>query len=360
MGVRSGRSWRAIKRATACGFIAASGLMAAAGPAFADSVTLSVTTTTGESDPVAGIGRTFTLSGSSAAPTNVYVKYRAAGGAPCSSSAFTDSGASPFGAFYNVPVNGAFSIPIAATWTDPGTFVFCYWLAPTQSSVATPFTQAITFRSPTGTITATINPIAPQINQPATITVTGASEAPAYVFARIRPTGGACAPTYSVDTGTGIISNSPVNGAFSIPQTYTPTTTGNYVLCLWLAASSSDPTPVAGPQPQPFTVVGPPPPPPPAPVISRYPTSGTLHRSGSRYSGRVFSGNPSCRQKRTVVLHRARSGSKSFGRAVTRSDGTFTIRRAHRLRGTVYISVLTRQASAISICNSARSPAIRG
>lgn len=67
---------------------------------------------------------------------------------------------------------------------------------------STPFTQAITFRAPTGTITATLSPITGRINEPTPITVTGASEAPAKVFARVRPGGGAgCAPTYNADAG---------------------------------------------------------------------------------------------------------------------------------------------------------------
>jgi hypothetical protein len=353
---------RARKRAVLCGLMVAGGLMIGAGPAFADSVTLSVTTTTGASDPVVGIGRTFTLSGSSAVPTNVFMKYRPAGGAPCASSAATDSGTTAFNSFYGNPVNGAFSIALAGTWRLPGTFVFCYWLAPSDVAVATPFTQAITFRPPTGTITATVDPITPQVNQPATITVTGASEAPSFVFASIRPAGPAgCAPTYSADTGTGLLSGTPVNGAFSIPVTTTQRTAGSYVLCLWLADSSTDATPIAGPQPQPFNVVGPPPPPVVVlPVIaSHYTTSSTLRRRAARYSGRVagFSG---CQGRRTVVLRRVGSGTKSFGRSLSRANGTFTIQRSRRLRGTLYVIVLQRKASATVICNTTRSGTIRG
>ncbi len=83
--------------------------------------------------------------------------------------------------------------------------------------------QAITFRAPTGTITASVNPITPQVDEAATVTVTGASEMAASVFAKIRPGGGVgCAPTFSADSGDGLIFGKGVDGAFSLPVTTTP------------------------------------------------------------------------------------------------------------------------------------------
>jgi hypothetical protein len=106
----------------------------------------------------------------------------------------------------------------------------------------------------------------------------------------------------------------------------------------------------------------PPPPPPPAPpavVQDRYPTSATLRRRGARYSGRVTSSLRSCASNRRVVLRRRGSGTKSYGSARTRSNGTFTIRRSKRLRGRVYVTVVGRSSATI-LCRSTRSRQIRG
>jgi hypothetical protein len=204
-----------------------------------------------------------------------------------------------------------------------------------------------------------VNPITPRINEAATITVSGASEAPANVYATIRPGGGApCAPTYSADTGKTLLSGESVDGAFSLPVTTTQSTAGSYVLCLWLAASSTDPAPIAGPQPQPFDVVGPPPPPPAVVPPTSVAASLSLRRRGSRYSGRI-STRSDCRRQRTVVLRSLGSGTRSFGRTLTRNDGTFTLRRTRRLRGSIYVVVVARR-QAQTICSVSRSAAIRG
>jgi hypothetical protein len=262
-------------------------------------------------------------------------------------------------AFYGENVNGTFSLPRAETWDTPGTFVFCIWLSAQESTVATPFTQAITFRAPTGTITASVNPVAPRINEQATITVTGASEAPAYVYAKVRPNGGTgCAPSYSADSGKDLLSGESVNGSFSLPVTTTQSTAGSYLMCLWLATSSTDAAPIAGPQPQPFDVLGPPPPPPAAVPPTRVAASSSLRRRGSRYSGRLATGSD-CLGRRTVVLRRVGGGAKSFGRALTRKNGTFSIQRTRRLRGRVYV-VAVAQTRANTICSAGRSATIRG
>jgi len=350
----------ALRKRVLTGLTVAVGFLAlGTGPAFADSVTLSVTTTTGASDPAAGVGRVFTLSGTSAVATRVWVRYRAPGGAPCAPSPSTDSGeelfddSTPY--FNSANVNGAFKIARASTWNAPGTYVFCYWLSPQSNTVSTPFTQAITFRAPTGTITATVNPITPMAGQTATVNVTGASEVPAYVFAKIRGDGGApCAPTYSSDTGTELIESTSVNGAFSLSATTTQLTAGTYLICLWLADSYDDPTPIAGPQPQPFTVLAPP------PVVQkeRISVSSTLRRRGARYRGTI-STRRDCLNRRVVVLRRVGSGKKSFGQTRTRSNGTFTIQRSRRLRGKVYVVVASRGQGPVT-CSLGRSGQIRG
>lgn len=353
---RGTQAWKRI--GLAAGLAVVAGCLMGTSPALADSVTLDVTTTAGESDPAADIARVFTLSGTSAAPKKVYAKYRRPGGAPCAPSAATDSGEIlqvDYNSFWSISVNGSFSIARAATWDNPGTWVFCYWLSENVDAISSPFTQTITFRAPSGTITATVNPVTPSINQTATVTVSGTTEAPAYVYAAVRPAGGApCAPTYAADSGTGLISGRSVNGAFSVTETMTQSTAGDYVLCLWLAQSTTDTAPSAGPQPQPFTVLGP----KPVVVKTKVPTSTTLRRRGARYSGRI-STSANCIAGRTVVLRRVGSGVKSFGRALTRADGTFTVKRGIRLHGRVYVVIVAR-SQGNTTCSSGRALTIRG
>jgi hypothetical protein len=236
-----------------------------ASPALADSASISFTDAAGTSDPVVGVGRTFTVTGNSAVAKQLYVLVRPAGGAPCAPSASSDAGTTDYygsfsgDTFYGASVNGDFTRRKTGTWGTPGSFMFCIWLATSSSAPATPITQVVTFRSPTGTISATVAPVTPQTGQTVTITITGSSEAPKYVYASIRPAGGApCATSYSADSGNGLISGRSVNGAFSVTTTTTASTAGNYLICLWLADSSSDAAPVAGPQPATFTVTAPP------------------------------------------------------------------------------------------------------
>jgi PASTA domain len=234
--------------------------LSAASPALADSASITFTDAAGTSDPAVGVGRTMTLAGNSAVSKYVYVRYRPAGGAPCAPSASSDAGRYSFDdftgeTFNGSAVNGNFTLRKTGTWDDPGTFMFCVWLSSSESAPATPFVQNVTFRRPTGTISATVAPIAPLAGQTATITITGSSEAPRYVFASLRPAGIApCAVSYEAESGSSLVDGRSVNGAFSLTATTTQSTPGNYLVCLWLAESSSDGAPVAGPQPATFTV----------------------------------------------------------------------------------------------------------
>lgn len=84
----------------------------------------------------------------------------------------------------------------------------------------------------------------------------------------------------------------------------------------------------------------------------------TLSRRGASYRGRIKSAQ-SCTAGRRVVLRRSGAGTKSFGRAKTRPNGTYTIRRLKRLRGTVYV-VAAAQPAGASMCQLGRSRQIRG
>ncbi len=237
---------------------------AVAAPALADSATITVTDASGRSDPVAGVGRTFTVVGNSALPRELYVRYRPVGGAACAPSADTDSGAS-FG-FYGEDVNGDFRKPFATTWTRTGQFLFCVWIADDEDTPTTPIPTVISFRSPGGTVGGTVTPASVAPDQQATLSVTGSSEAPTQLNATIRPAGGApCAPSADADSGSELVYEHDVNGAFNHGVTLGARPPGTYLVCLWLADSWSG-TATAGPQPVTYAVVAPPAPPPPCTV----------------------------------------------------------------------------------------------
>jgi hypothetical protein len=257
---------RRVRRCLTLAIATGAALLSSSGLALADSASISVTATDGTSDPAAGVPRTYTLSGNVASPKRYYVKYRATGGAACATSAYADSGRTldgDYGTHWygDEMANGNFSNSRAFTWRTPGTYLFCIWLATSDSEVVTPISQTITFRSPNGTISGTVNPVIPLPGQQATVTISGASEAPKRVYAKVRSEGAPCAQTSYADTGTSVIRDQDVNGSFSIQATTTQQNPGNYVICLWLASSDTDTAPVAGPQPVPFTVAAPPPPP---------------------------------------------------------------------------------------------------
>lgn len=236
--------------------IAALAAFVLAPAALANSANLEVLDAAGKPDPVAGVGRTFRLSGSSEVKTYVWVKQRPAGGAPCAPSYSTDSG-DTF-EWSGEAVNGSFEFNRARTWRTPGTYLFCVWFANSYDTSTTPISQQVTFRGPTGTVSAATSPASGIAGQPMTISITGASEAPKSVFAKIRAAGGApCGPTSASDSGNSFLDGYDVNGTFSVTEDFTPTTAGTYLLCLWLADSYDDATPVAGPQSLTFTVAAP-------------------------------------------------------------------------------------------------------
>jgi hypothetical protein len=286
-------------RTCAALLLALTGLLIFAGSSIADTATISVLNTAGEPDAAAFLPRVFTVSGSASLQEGLYIKHRAPGGAPCAPTADSDSGQwfdyyDPYGD--RGDVNGTFSESDTLTWETPGLSTFCIWLVHGNAeTITTPITQTIDFRSPTGTITASVNPTVPKPNEQASVTVTGSSEAPAQVYAKLRRAGGApCAPTYESDSGGSLIDGNSVNGSFSISAKTAQTSAGEYLICLWLARSSNDSAPIAGPQPETFVVVAPPPPPPPCvvPQLSARTSLSTIEqriRSAACSLGRVRS-----------------------------------------------------------------------
>jgi hypothetical protein len=241
-------------------------LLAAAAPAAADTVSLSFNDTSGASDPVYNIGRTLVIRGNAPVQKRLYVKVRAPGGAPCAASPSSDSGAgldtddgdtidlNSYSDGFQGQYNGDFAKTVAGRWSvGSGTYMFCSWLAPDSSTPSTPITQMITFRMMAGSISGTVPSFV--AGGGATASVTGSSEGPLNVYAKVRKAGGApCAAAYSADSGTSVLENASVNGAFAFSPRITASSPGDYVLCLWLAGSVDGTQPVAGPQPVLFNV----------------------------------------------------------------------------------------------------------
>jgi hypothetical protein len=161
----------------------------------------------------------------------------------------------------------------------PGAWMFCFWLAPDETTIGAPITQTITFRSAGGTIAASIRPAVARPGQRAYVTVSGQSEAPRRVYAKVRGADGPpCAPSYDADPGEFMIDGWSVNGAYAINANTSQPTPGRYMICMWLAGSSDDTRPVAGPTQQLFDVA-----PPPAVVSS----VATLNCKSRKAIGRV-------------------------------------------------------------------------
>lgn len=269
--------------------VAAAALSFGTAVASADSATIAVTNTAGQTDPVAGVPVVFSTTGASSAPEQVFVKYRNVGGAPCAATAETDTGSysdndGTYGDDDLLPdgddVNGAFSIQGAGTWPQPGPVQFCIWIAKDSTTIVTPITQVITFRAPTGTVNTAINPTMPTPGQTASVTFTGSTESAESLYATVKP-GTGCAPTFGADSGDSLVYGASVNGSFSQTTTFSKDTAGQYTVCAWVAGSPSDTAPVAGPQGTTFAVgVA------TAPVAPQPPACALIDRSAKR--GRAF------------------------------------------------------------------------
>ncbi len=232
-----------------------------AATASADTATIAFTDANGVSDPVARAIRTVTISGTTSAPEHLYVKYRAAGGAPCASSWHDDPGGLPFthsytGDSFADPVSGDFSLRLTGPWPSVGAQLLCMWLASSPTQDVTPIGQVVTFRAPTGTIA--VNLTTPQIvlGEAITVTISGSSEAPATVDATLH--GGVnfpCAASYRDDGGRTLVGNHAVHGAFSFSATTTDLFATDTMVCVWLTDPFGPFTPFAGPQQATFSTL---------------------------------------------------------------------------------------------------------
>jgi hypothetical protein len=160
-------------------------------------------------------------------------------------------------------VNGSFSFQRVAAWDAPGAWTFCMWLAPDETTIADATAQTIAFRTPAGQIATRIRPSTPHVGQRAEVTLTGDTEAPRRLWLKIRPaSGGPCAPNYDADAGQSLIDGWDADGRFHAKRYTWPSSPGQHVVCAWLAGSSYDPWPIAGPETLTFNVA------PRLPVVS--------------------------------------------------------------------------------------------
>jgi hypothetical protein len=255
----------AFRQSLAIGFIACAALLAGAAPALADSVAIGVTTGSGQPDPMAFSPRVFTISGTSSTSKRLYIKFRAADGTSCGTVPIGEPGRWLTGFAGDSIVSGSFGFQKVMTWDASGPYLFCSWLAASDSSIVYPIAQTVVFRPPTGTIdVARITPAVPRPDQYFTLTLSGTTEAPARVYAKIRPAGGPpCAGRYADDPGATLRNGEDVGGPFStFPETveHNP---GRYLVCMWLMGGADNPAIIAGPTAKVIDVIQPP------PVVSR-------------------------------------------------------------------------------------------
>ncbi len=241
--------------------ILALGFCALVTTASADTATITFADANGTPDPVAGASRTVTISGTTSASEHLYVKSRAAGGAPCASSSAGDPGDVPFrypytGDSFDAAVNGDFTLKRTGSWPTVGAQLFCIWLAGSPSQSVTPISQIVTFRAPIGTLAVAVTPAQVAPGQAITVTITGTSEVPAMVYATLH--GGAnlsCAASYLDDGGRTLVHSRVAAGAFSLVATTTELYAGDTAVCAWLGDSDNGSPPYAGPQAAFFSMV---------------------------------------------------------------------------------------------------------
>ncbi len=251
--------------------LAALGALVCAPTALGDRSVITNLDAAGRDDPVALVPRTFTVVANTSVKKRVLIKYRAVGGAPCAPSANSDSGTWALQWPYYFEINGDKTTGEVKTWSTTGPLMFCTWLADNGSSVATPITQTITFRSPTSTIDASQSPSPATAGADFIIGASLTTEAPARFYATLANPGVACAGTFGSDSGSELTDGTEVNGTASF-QWKVNRPAGTYMLCTWLAKSASDTAPIAR-QSFPISVVAPPAPPPPPPPPAKAATA---------------------------------------------------------------------------------------
>jgi hypothetical protein len=249
----------AFKQSLAIVIAGCAAVLLGAAPASANSVAIGVTSGTGALDPMAFAPRVFTITGTSSTSERLYIKYRAAGGSGCGTVPISEPGRWLTGFAGDPLVSGAFVFQRVITWDAAGPYLFCSWLAPSDSAIVAPMAQTIAFRAPTGAIDlAAVNPAVPKPGHYFTLTLSGTTEAPARVYAKIRRAGGPpCAARYTDDPGDNLRNGEDVGGPFSTFPETVEAHTGQYLVCMWLAGAANNPAIIAGPTARVIDIVQP-------------------------------------------------------------------------------------------------------
>lgn len=225
-----------------------------AAPSSADTATLTVADANGTPDPVARVSRVVTITGTTTAPQYLYMKSRAAGGAPCAPSSADDPGVVPFrhpytGDAFGGMVNGDFTLKRTGPWPSVGPQLFCIWLAGSESQSVMPMSQIVTFRAPTGTIAVAVTPAQVVPGQAIMVRIRGTSEAPAVVNATLHGSANpSCAASYGDDGGRTLVHTNVGEGTFSLVATSKELYANDTAVCAWLSDPFNPSSPFAGPQ----------------------------------------------------------------------------------------------------------------
>jgi hypothetical protein len=193
--------------------------------------------------PVTGTSVTITMAGSDEISQPLYAKTRllpASGGA-CTPTASPDKGIQLGGS--GQPQKGPFSKTFTTSFSTPGAWLVCGWLASGGSS--TPLATAslvIVVRGPTETLAISADaPNGLKAGTLVTVKATGISELPRNLYLRTRPDDGkGCASRPHSDPGTPIGKPVAVNGQYYRQLERSFPSGGNWLVCGWLATSETD------------------------------------------------------------------------------------------------------------------------
>jgi hypothetical protein len=195
------------------------------------------------SAPVTGASVTITMAGTDEVSQLLYAKYRLlpSGGSTCTSTASSDKGLQLGGSGHTV--SGSYSSTFKATFSSPGSWLVCGWLADGGSSTPRAASSlVVVVRAPTETLALSADP---QAGAPAgtlvTVKATGISEFGRNLYLRTRPDDGkGCASRPSIDPGARIGKSVAVSGQFYHQLERSFPAGGNWIVCGWLATGESD------------------------------------------------------------------------------------------------------------------------
>jgi hypothetical protein len=225
------------KRSAACALAVGAALaLAPAAAAEAGSISLAVS-----ADPAEDRAITVTASGTADTGAWVYALIRHAGGAPCGTTPATDVRGTET---HDTTVSsGAYSLARTYTPEDPRRYLLCGWI--TQGgTVQARVSREIDVRSNAASV-AFAAPATAVPDTPVVITVNGATEVRRWLYATVKPAGGAgCGSATSTDTGGSEVVDVMVEGAYSEPRSrsFDP---GTYLLCAWVEEGGGDLAPEA-------------------------------------------------------------------------------------------------------------------